>query len=116
MYLTNKYLCLIILFLLYCRRPLYTFYQTWCDVHMDYGNTTIQDDFSYQRLRHSWNCYLQLLDVDLNTGFSCPDCGGDDETPDTIICDGTALSFQRRMWEWCEEKDGAKVLKLATSK
>ena len=74
---------------LFFRRPLFTFYQTWCDVHLDYGNETVEVDISYNRLRHAWNSYIRLLDVDLTSGFQCSQCGGDDGLePEIIICDG----------------------------
>ncbi|XP_053402535.1 uncharacterized protein LOC123544018 isoform X2 [Mercenaria mercenaria] len=88
---------------LHGRRPMYTFYQTWCDIHLDYGNSKIQEEFSYQKFRHAWHTFLSLLDIDYNEGFSCPDCG--DDGPDTVICDGTSLSFQRRMWNWGDDSE-----------
>ncbi|XP_061188793.1 uncharacterized protein LOC133196966 [Saccostrea echinata] len=100
---------------LHGKRPLYTFYQTWCDIHLDYGNTQIED-FSYQRLRNAWHCFLSLLDIDFSLGFSCPHCGGDEVPPDTIVCDGTSLSFQRRMWDWKEKESSNNVLHLSCSK
>ncbi|CAC5387652.1 unnamed protein product [Mytilus coruscus] len=101
---------------LHGRRPLYTFYKTWCDVYFDYKNFTIQVDLSYERLRQAWLSYLKLLDIDFNEGFSCPHCDGDDGMPETIICDGTTLSFQRRMWDWNEEIEPENVLTLSSSK
>ena len=53
---------------------------------------------------HATNCrvlgclFFKLLDIDFENGCSCPDCPGDG--PEIIICDGTSLSFQRRMWSW----------------
>jgi hypothetical protein len=35
----------------------------------------------------------------MNDGFSCSHYDGDDGMPETIVCDGTSLSFQRRMWD-----------------
>ncbi|XP_022288437.2 uncharacterized protein LOC111100644 isoform X2 [Crassostrea virginica] len=100
---------------LHGKRPLYTFYQCWCDVHLDLGNTQIQE-FSYQRLRIAWHCFLSLLDIDNSQGFSCPHCGGDETPPQTIVCDGTSLSFQRRMWDWKENAGTDNVLHLSSSK
>lgn len=95
---------------------MYTFYQTWCDVHFDYKNFTIQVDLSYQRLRQAWLSYLKLLDIDFNDGFSCSHCDGDDGMPETIVCDGTSFSFQRRMWDWNEKSEPENVLTLSSSK
>lgn len=83
---------------------------------MDYGNATIQYDFSYQRLRNAWIAFLNLLDINFNEGFSCPDCGRDNQPPETIICDGTTLSFQRRMWDWKEDENDREVLNLSASR
>lgn len=69
-------------------------------MHIDYGNTSIGKVFCYERLRVAWLSFLRLLDVDVSTGFSCPECSGSDgKTPEIIICDGTSISFQRRMWQ-----------------
>ncbi|XP_052071566.1 uncharacterized protein LOC127709908 [Mytilus californianus] len=83
---------------LHGRRPLYTFYSVFVDDHYDYGNEKILELFSYHKLRSAWLSFLKLLDIDFENGFSCPDCPQDG--PDIIICDGTSLSFQRRMWSW----------------
>jgi hypothetical protein len=61
-------------------------------------NKKILECFSYHKLRSAWLSFLKLLDIDFENGFSCPDCPGDG--PEIIICDGTSLSFQRRMWSW----------------
>ncbi|KAL5017705.1 hypothetical protein ScPMuIL_005212 [Solemya velum] len=91
---------------LHGRSPLHTFYERFCDLHIDYRNSAIRDVFSYQHLRHAWLHFLSLLDIDFTEGFSCPDCGGDDgAAPSMLICDGTSLSFQRRMWQWDDLKD-----------
>lgn len=83
---------------LFCRRPLYTFYSVFVEDHNDYGNKKILECFSYHKLRSAWLSFLKWLDIDFENGFSCPDCSGDG--PEIIICDGTSLSFQRRMWSW----------------
>ncbi|KAJ8307578.1 LOW QUALITY PROTEIN: hypothetical protein KUTeg_014873 [Tegillarca granosa] len=74
---------------LHSRRPLYTFYQTFCDVYLDHGNANIYIALSYNKLRMAGH------NVNFNIGFNCPDCG---DLPGTIICDGTSISFQRRMF------------------
>ncbi|KAJ8311149.1 LOW QUALITY PROTEIN: hypothetical protein KUTeg_011299 [Tegillarca granosa] len=67
---------------LHSRRPLYTFYQTFCDVYLDHGNANIYIALSYNKLRMAGH------NVNFNIGFNCPDCG---DLPGTIICDGTSL-------------------------
>lgn len=91
---------------LHGRSPLHTFYERFCDLHINYRNSAIRDVFSYQHLRHAWLHFLSLLDIDFTDGFLCPECGGDDgAAPSMLICDGTSLSFQRRMWQWDDLKD-----------
>jgi hypothetical protein len=34
--------------------------------------------------------------------------------PETIVCDGTSLSFQRRMWDWNEKSEPENVLTLSS--
>ncbi|XP_050406170.1 uncharacterized protein LOC126827514 isoform X2 [Patella vulgata] len=86
---------------LHGRRPLFTFYNVFVDVHEDYGNISIKDEFSYHQFRFAWLSFFDLLDINMTEGFSCPVCERDGG-PDTIICDGTSVSFQRRMWTWKE--------------
>ena len=80
---------------------MHTFYSSWSDLHKDYGND-IRQAFTYEKFKNSWYAYLKLLDIDYQTGFTCPSCspGGGDDTPEILICDGTSVSFQRRMWAW----------------
>ena len=58
---------------------------------------------------------MDLLDIDFSEGFSCPECGGDDGKPPTmLICDGTSISFQRRMWQWDDlKKEPVKKLNVS---
>jgi hypothetical protein len=56
------------------------------------------------------------LDIDFNDGFSCSHCDGDDGMPETIVCDGTSLSFQRWMWDLNEKSEPENVLTLSSSK
>ena len=96
------------------RRPLYTFHQTFVDVHNAYGNDSVKEVLSYDRLRHAWISFLKLLELDYQSGFQCKSC---EDNPKTIICDGTTLSFQRRMWSWAEpEDDPSEYLDLSRTK
>ncbi|XP_033739869.1 uncharacterized protein LOC117327131 [Pecten maximus] len=85
------------------RRPLFTFYQALVSDHLDRGNN-IEDILTYNKLRCAWNAFIKLLDLDFQQGFCCHHCNDDGNgAPSTVICDGTSLSFQRRMWKWEKE-------------
>lgn len=58
--------------------------------------------------------FLSLPDIDFNSVFSCPDCGSGD-SPETVICDGTSLSFQRCMQDWAEKDTVKNVLHFSSS-
>lgn len=73
---------------------MHTFHQVLCNVLADYGYEA-QSVFAYDKFRMAWYTYLNLLDIDLNQGFSCSICTAQ---PDIVVCDGTSVSFQRRMW------------------
>lgn len=74
---------------------MHTFHETLCDIHRDYGNEKeIKMFFPYNRFRYAWYSYLNLLEIDYCSGFSCPKCTS---APEIILCDGTSLAFQRRM-------------------
>ncbi len=77
---------------------MHTFYQVLCDMHVDRGNVDIRKIFSYDNFRLAWLSFLKLLDIKLDEGFICPECSKHGNQPNLIICDGTSLSFQRRMW------------------
>ena len=47
---------------------------------------------SIKLLRQAWNSFARLLDIDWAEAFMYPICG---PSPDTIICDGTLLGFQK---------------------
>ncbi len=67
-------------------------------MHVDFGNKNIKDVLSYERLRAGWLSFLYMLDVEYENGFWCPKCSENNKQPEIIICDGTSVSFQRRMW------------------
>ncbi len=91
---------LLIAFVNEYRRPMHTFYQVLCNMHLDRGNADIRKLFSYDSFRLAWLAFLKLLDIDFATGFTCPICSKDGSQPNLIVCDGTSLSFQRWMWQW----------------
>ena len=42
----------------------------------------------YHVLKHAWNAYLRMAEVNYQTQFSCPVCK---DKPDVIIMDGIAM-------------------------
>ena len=53
----------------------------------------IEFNMSYAMWVQSWYHFISLLDVDLKDGMACEKCG---DQPDVIICDGTAVGFQKK--------------------
>ena len=74
---------------------MHTFHQVMCAVPKDYGFSDVDQVFPYEKFKLAWYSFLQLLDTDYSNAFVCPICSS---TPDVIICDGTSVSFQSRMW------------------
>ena len=75
---------------------MHTYHQILCDVLIEFGYKQVKAVFSYERFRRAWYAYLDLLDVNLVDGFMCQHCSTD---PQIIICDGTSVAFQKRMWK-----------------
>ena len=76
---------------------MHTFHLVLCDVLKDYGYNDIATVFPYEKFKLAWYSFLKLLDIDMSTGFICSTCR---DEPDIVVCDGTSLAFQRRMWTW----------------
>ena len=73
---------------------MYAFFKTWCEIQADYGNTGFAENMTYHRFKYSWYSFLQLTDIQMQDGFTCPVC---ETSPTIIICDGTSLSFRRQL-------------------
>ena len=64
---------------------------------LDHGLTQVDSHFSYQKLQHAWYAFIDLLDIDFNQGFICPECGPE---PSICVMDAATLSFRKRMISW----------------
>ena len=52
------------------------------------------NQLTYNKFKDSWYAFLDLLDVDFASGFSCSLCK---DKPRVLIMDATALSFRKEM-------------------
>ncbi|VDI53402.1 Hypothetical predicted protein [Mytilus galloprovincialis] len=50
-----------------------------------------------QGLRYAWYSFLELLDLNYNNGFSCPECG---DCPHTVVMDGVSLGLRKTFMPW----------------
>lgn len=57
--------------------------------HID--GQSLLEGFSYARFRASWYAFMELLDVNYETGFLCPECG---DEPEAVVMDGITLGFR----------------------
>ena len=48
---------------------------------------------NYNQFKDSWYAFLSLLDIDYAEGSVCSTCG---PQPETVVCDGTSIGFQRK--------------------
>ena len=74
---------------------MFSFYNVWTQHQNDAGNEDFKKVFPYSYFRHSWYSFLDRLDIDYLAGFVCdhPSCGSH---PETLLFDGTSLSFQKQ--------------------
>ena len=92
---------------------MHTFHEVTCDMLTEYGYDNVKSVFPYEKFRLAWHAFLNLLDVDMTIGFTCPECAA---TPEIVICDGTSLSFQKRMWSFRQLNDvDENVIDIQTS-
>ena len=52
--------------------------------------------FYYHILKHAWNAYLRMVEVNYRSDFSCPKCRNN---PDLIILDGIAMGTTKAIPE-----------------
>jgi hypothetical protein len=66
---------------------------------LDLGLEDAVKEFTYNKLRVAWQSFLRLIYMDDKKYFHCKDCSPDnpDDPPPVVVCDGTAVAFQRRM-------------------
>ncbi|XP_069105019.1 uncharacterized protein [Argopecten irradians] len=79
------------------RSTIFTEYSTLKLFYEDQGILDFSNKFSYNNFKWSWYAFLELLEIDYETGFECPDCG---EDPDTLIMDATSVSFRKELASW----------------
>ncbi|CAG2234984.1 unnamed protein product [Mytilus edulis] len=82
---------------LHARCTMYAYYKVWSDHMKQMGYKDFEKMMTYCKFRHSWYAFLSLLNIDYNLGFQCTECG---DTPDTIVCDATSLSFRKTFVKW----------------
>ena len=49
--------------------------------------------FHYHILKHAWNAFLRMADINYQSLFSCPKCK---DKPDVIILDGIAMAQRKQ--------------------
>ena len=77
------------------RRPLHSWYQCWHEEMLDAGYSDVR--FSYNEVRLAWQSFLKLI-ITVDEFFWCRKCSPSKHVPpSTVLCDGTAIAFQRRM-------------------
>lgn len=75
-----------------------TYYTVLCEKHVDAGDTSFPQVFTYHYFRSSWYYFVQLLDIDYVSGFQCPKC----LVPETIICDATSVAIRKELLQKSE--------------
>ena len=78
------------------RTSIHTEYTVLKTIHEVAGNH-LEDRFTYYHFRAAWYSYLNLLDIDYNSGFVCPICG---QTPQLLVMDGTSIAFRKELDSW----------------
>ena len=58
--------------------------------------------FLYHILKHGWNAYLRMINIDYKANFTCPICK---ENPEVIIMDGVTLGTLKHIPEISHSKD-----------
>ncbi|XP_063427966.1 uncharacterized protein LOC134711349 isoform X2 [Mytilus trossulus] len=74
-----------------------SFYKQWTWEQLESGNLNFSEEFQYNRLRYAWYSFLELLDLNYNNGFSCPECG---DCPHTVVMDGVSLGLRKTFMPW----------------
>lgn len=80
------------------RTTMHTEYTILNAIHCDATKQSLHGaGFQYHHFRMGWYSFLTLLDIDLSEGFCCEQCGS---RPDTVIMDGTSVSFRKALDSW----------------
>lgn len=75
---------------------MYTEYSVLSKAHEDAGNKDFKL-FTYNHFRSSWYSFLNILDIDMDEGFICEQCGAQS---DIVLMDATSLAFRRDLQSW----------------
>ena len=49
------------------------------------------------RFVHTWYAFIELLDIEYDDGFSCPQCG---DQPQAIVMDGVTVGTKKHFLQW----------------
>lgn len=64
---------------------------------VDAGYPDFPDKMSYSDFKESWYAFLDLLDLNYCSSFSCPQCG---PAPETVVIDATSVAFRKELLSW----------------
>lgn len=84
-----------------CRTTIYTQYCVLTQNHKDAGSSNFSSLFTYNHYRLAWYSFLELMDIDYSTGFTCSECG---TAPTTVVMDATSVAFRKDLlpFQFCE--------------
>ncbi len=77
--------------------PIYIFHAIYVKEKEDEGYSKLVSFLTYNKFKDAWYSYLELLDIDLDNGFSCKICK---EEPTVLIMDATYLLFHKEFMHW----------------
>ena len=77
--------------------PIYVFHTIYVREKREEGLSCEIRTFSYNKFKDVWYSYLELLDIDIDQGFSCEICKN---APDIVLMDATSLSFRKELTHW----------------
>lgn len=79
------------------KTTIFTEYSVLKKTFSDSGFPDFFEKMSYQDFKEAWYAFMDLLDIDFDHSFHCPDCGPD---PDTVIMDATSVAFRKELLSW----------------
>eukprot|EP00794_Sanderia_malayensis_P010517 gene10517-11621_t len=94
---SHKILRRFMLCFLHGRMPIYVFHSIYVREKQVEGYADLASSFTYNKFKNAWYRYMELLDIDIDTGFSCKICK---EEPSVLIMDATSLSFRKEFMHW----------------
>eukprot|EP00794_Sanderia_malayensis_P008570 gene8570-9483_t len=94
---SHKILRRFMLCFLHGRMPIYVFHSIYVREKQAEGYADLASSFTYNKFKNAWYSYMELLDINIDTGFSCKICK---EEPSVLIMDATSLSFRKEFMHW----------------